>query len=304
MFTVFLFSFCLSTKIICICAKHCHYTCPSDSFVAMNSDSKFNDFILSQIRDEKEIEIDFYSQLNEFSFNLDLELFGESRVTIKTLLDSQSIKLNIKEKYQSFYKTVEIEPNYQIILPDLTPIQQNFMDQRKNLLEAGPESTPVPISVGMSQMIITGDYNCNTHDLALGAPNSGCDTSPRPYQCGYRCWSDHGSGRFYYSFKGVKFQIYGTLDPVHGKFDIEIDGTIVQEIDGYATIRQEYLLLYTSDLLEYKEHVVKCIGKGDVFELYKLSYWPSLKSRRLNSTDFLKVGNWMEETDGIGGARE
>ena len=303
MLIVFLFSFCQSTKRICICAKHCHYTCPIDSFVAMNSELQFNDYILSQIKDEKEIEIDFYSKLNEFSFYLDLELFGESKVTIIALLDSQTIKLNIKEKSQTFYKTVEIEPNYQIILPNLIPFRQNFIDQRKNLLDSGPESTPVPISVGISQMHIIGAIGCSP-DLTQD-PNSGCDTSLFSYHCGYRCWMNSGEGLFYYSFKGVKFQIYGTIDPNHGKFDIEIDGTIVQEIDEYTTARQKWALLYTSNLLEYKEHVVKCIGKGDCFELYKLSYWPSLKSRRLNSTDFFKVaGEWMKETDAIGGYRE
>lgn len=39
-------------------------------------------------------------------------------------------------------------------------------------------------------------------------------------------------------------------------------------------------------------------------ELYKLVYWPSINSRRINSTEFTLSGSkWKSETDGIGGIR-
>lgn len=42
--------------------------------------------------------------------------------------------------------------------------------------------------------------------------------------------------------------------------------------------------------------------KGAQFEIYKLAYWPCVRAKRLNSTEFNPL--WATESDKIGGQRE
>lgn len=72
------FLFCLSQakKQIYICNGQC----PSqDSTIFFNasSDSRFSDFLFSNINDEKEIELNFYSQYKYFTFKIDTSYFGD-----------------------------------------------------------------------------------------------------------------------------------------------------------------------------------------------------------------------------------
>ncbi|KAK8867253.1 hypothetical protein M9Y10_010230 [Tritrichomonas musculus] len=58
--------------------------------------------------------------------------------------------------------------------------------------------------------------------------------------------------------------------------------------------------LYESDVFPYGEHSVSIRSKkpdNQLYEIYKLVFWPSLKARRLNST-------WNTESDGIGCIRQ
>ena len=65
--------------------------------------------------------------------------------------------------------------------------------------------------------------------------------------------------------------------------------------------------LYESDVFPYGEHSVSIRSKkpdNQLYEIYKLVFWPSLKARRLNSTVFDKTDAWNTESDGIGGIRQ
>lgn len=77
----------------------------------------------------------------------------------------------------------------------------------------------------------------------------------------------------------------------------------ITTIDVRSTERQTYVQLYLSDILEYGEHTIKASGKS-VFELYKFVFWPSMKAKRINSTEMLSAFEWHTEPDQIGGIRE
>lgn len=171
-----------------------------------------------------------------------------------------------------------------------------------------PAQTSVPISVGLTQFKHEGRVYCNVAYFGIeNLQNLGCNTEnlevESAYKCGYKCWS-YGETNFSYTFKGVKFEIYGTFDPSHRKFDLTIDDKPPIEVDEHADGRLEYVVIYSSDLLDYREHTIKITGKGEIYELYKLVYWPMLEAKRLNSTELYKSDGWIRESDGIGGVRE
>lgn len=74
--------------------------------------------IKSNLKKENEIETDFYSKDDGFYFDIDFTLFESTNINLKTLSNSKSIKINIKEGFQ-YIKTININPNNQINLPDL-----------------------------------------------------------------------------------------------------------------------------------------------------------------------------------------
>ena len=49
--------------------------------------------------------------------------------------------------------------------------------------------------------------------------------------------------------------------------------------------RSLYVLQYTSDILPYGEHRIKIAAQEGDSEFYKLTYWPSVNSIRINSTE-------------------
>lgn len=129
--------------------------------------------------------------------------------------------------------------------------------QCKEIL-AGPNPTPetYPLAVSTRQMTKTGNYQCEPDD-----PNCPFNdlSDPDIINCGQRCWSSDGSAVFEYTFKGVQFVLYGKKDKNHGSFDLYIDDdepiNIDEKIDSSKP--DVYALLYTSNVLDYKEHKIK-----------------------------------------------
>lgn len=196
------------------------------------------DYLRSNIKNDKEIKVDLYSKTNGFVLPIDLSHLGDIKTTIKVLSDSQSIYLKIKKRYQLFYKTIEMKPNFQIVLPDIVPRKSEFSNM--HILDI-PTTTPVPISVSLFTMKREGDSYCNAGPTGGGKANKlittyesvqnfGCPTDINEAQkCGIKCWSE--TTNYSYTFKGVKFAVYGTKDTNHKKFDIELDGNYLTEIN-------------------------------------------------------------------------
>lgn len=173
------------------------------------------------------------------------------------------------------------------------------------------DEPPVPLSVSLDQMETEGSIQCKFSDNGDTFPlsknvdhtNSGCDfiylDSPKAYQCGLRCWSTDGV--YSYTFKGVKFAVYGASN--RGPFDIELDNRLIQTIEAKST-QNDFALLYESYVFNYKEHKVRLISKNSEYLIYKLVYWPHFDAQRINSTQFTLEGDWRKQSDGIGGVEK
>ncbi|KAK8837937.1 hypothetical protein M9Y10_035879 [Tritrichomonas musculus] len=164
-----------------------------------------------------------------------------------------------------------------------------------------PVETTVPISVGVGQMTITG---------ATGEEKTECsNTEVAKTPCGITKWFNPENAAhtanpptFSYTFKGEKFQVYGKYDPDHGNYKLFLDGQLIKTINQYGTYDVPFALQYTSDILPYGEHTIRVETDKAQFALYKFAYWPSVRAKRLNSTEFYR--SWNVESDGIGGLRE
>lgn len=174
-------------------------------------------------------------------------------------------------------------------------------------IEEPPISTPSadPISIRSAKMTKVGEVTCGQNDC----PNINNDLNnykpneESTYNCGETCSTTSGS--LEYTFKGVKFGIYGVCELDKGKYDILLNGRKLAEVNSAKqSTSGKYSLLYMSDDLTYQEYKVKIEGKGDKqFQIYKLVFWPSLKAKRMNLTEMERTGTWHFETDLIGGIR-
>ncbi|KAK8857425.1 hypothetical protein M9Y10_015830 [Tritrichomonas musculus] len=161
------------------------------------------------------------------------------------------------------------------------------------------EPTPVPISVPIEQMTITGKHGVVGH----GCPKDKFPTEP----CGSAVWYNPASQSdnpaiITYKFKGERFQIYGKYDDSHGIYTLYLDDKLVKEISQVGSQDSTNQLQYTSELLPCDEHTIKIVCNTGEFELYKFAYWPFSNAKRVNSTDMKPL--WNVESDGIGGLRE
>ena len=160
------------------------------------------------------------------------------------------------------------------------------------------EPLDIPISIPVESLIKTGTNNCDT---SSPCPEKNYATGA----CGTRCWSN--SCDYQYTFKGVKCQVYGTYDSSHGKFEIYIDEKLHETVDQERSSRSTFSLQFTSKLLPYGEHTIKLHSISQMYEISKIAYWPSMRAKRINFTEFTKIDNgneWETETDKTGGLRQ
>ncbi|WP_291652617.1 alpha-L-fucosidase [Clostridium sp.] len=66
-----------------------------------------------------------------------------------------------------------------------------------------------------------------------------------------------------FTFTGTKAWIIGTLDPGHGIMEVWVDGERVSDVDTYNSKRSVSQILYETNDLEYGEHTVKLVVKGE-----------------------------------------
>ena len=318
-------------KEICICNKECTHLCPAIYFNASSSFS-FRNFISPYIKDEKEIDFYLYSQNNGFTFSIDLSYFHYQKLTLKALIDSKEILLYIKKENHENYTKTKIKPGYKINLPDLTMTPDLNSNTNKYISSSNsPSSTTIPISLGLHQLYHTGDTECENgpqsdssrnkkyklSSYGTSTSNSNCRCpnedgnldQPSAYKCGHRCY---GATTYRHTFKGVQFAIYGTKDSSDARCYVKIDDKPEEEVNLFSNVRLDYTIIYTSDVLEYKEHTIIISPKnGGKYEINKFVYWPSITAKRLNCTEFVlnpEGGDanqkWKTESDGIGGVRK
>lgn len=111
----------------------------------------------------------------------------------------------------------------------------------------------LPISVPIEAMSVTGDTGC----INIACPKETLPEGP----CGTRCWynpkTQKAKPAYEYTFKGERFQVYGTWDKTHGSIAVYVNDTLTTIIDQSQHERELYVLQYTSDILPYGEHKIK-----------------------------------------------
>ena len=66
-----------------------------------------------------------------------------------------------------------------------------------------------------------------------------------------------------FTFTGTKAWVIGTFDPGHGIMEVWIDGIKVADVDTYRAKRSISQILYQTDDLDYGQHTVKIVIKGE-----------------------------------------
>ncbi|KAK8892623.1 hypothetical protein M9Y10_029862 [Tritrichomonas musculus] len=162
-----------------------------------------------------------------------------------------------------------------------------------------PTPLPVPVSVSVESMKTNLDLNKNCNE------DISCEKDRLNPQCGKKCWSSKSASDYMeFSFKGVKFEVYGSRAPANGKFTLILDGKNLQDVDLYQSSAEHRVLVFTSDVLDYGDHTIRVQGiEGSQFEIHKFTFWPDLNAYRINVSNFKTKGEWTEESDRIGGVR-
>ena len=294
-----LFNVIKSSKKICICNNECPLYCPAERYSSKSLQPNLYNYLQTQTKNIKEIEINLYSNQEDFVIKIDSNLFFDKKLILKTLLNSYSVKIQYEHLQLGENKIISLEPGTQVNFPDFIPIQSTKINHAKLIKESPtPVPTPeaVPISLGIKDMTITGSHTNTTKTC----PSGNNVNDPAHYQCGILCKVTSGS--LTCSFIGVQFALIGTFGPELGVFDISVDGQTLPQINSYSETNQQYQILYTSSELEYKQHTVIMSSVGK-FELYKLIFWPSRNAKRLNMSDFTSKPSWEDQSDEIGGIR-
>ncbi|MGG7141839.1 alpha-L-fucosidase [Clostridium nigeriense] len=66
-----------------------------------------------------------------------------------------------------------------------------------------------------------------------------------------------------FTFTGTKAWVIGTFDPGHGIMEVWVDGKKVSDVDTYNAKRSISQILYETDDLDYGQHTVKIVIKGE-----------------------------------------
>lgn len=176
----FLFLLSLSTKKICVCKNECPQNCPEKSLSA-HFHENFDNFLKTASKNENEVEIYLYSDQKKFIFQIDPEVHSETKVTLITLSNSQPITVKYTNKDQLRKPIIELFPNYQMDVPNLTPYESKLNMHIKQIKESTPTPIPtpesIPIPIGIHQMQ-QGNLNCESSSCQItqGGPltfNSG-----------------------------------------------------------------------------------------------------------------------------------
>lgn len=154
----------------------------------------------------------------------------------------------------------------------------------------------VPISVSLRQT------NSNL-DFSSGCTDKICQDDEDPAKCGINCWRSNDMF-IEYKFRGEQFAIYGSYSNNHGSFNLYLDGDLLDTVSLYKNIntQEQKVVVYTSDILRYDDHTVRIETIGDMIDIYKIVYWPSVKAIRINASEL--ESNWNSESDQIGGQQQ
>lgn len=154
------------------------------------------------------------------------------------------------------------------------------------------EPETIPISVSVSQLTkVSGTNQCQTSSEHV------CPNDLSKPNCGERCWlTGNNLVTYEYSFIGEKFQVFGTYDNNHGNFSLFLDDKFLCFVDQKKP-RLAFQLQYASDVIPYGNHKIRIAGNGKPYEINKIAFWPSVKAKRINASEFSKDSNWTPESD-------
>ncbi len=88
---------------------------------------------------------------------------------------------------------------------------------------------------------------------------------------GYEHYADNGSS-YEIIFTGTKIEIYASVDPNHGIYDVTIDGKPAGKANATADQRKDQVCIFSVDNLENKEHVMKVELKNQEDKSIQLDY--------------------------------
>lgn len=161
--------------------------------------------------------------------------------------------------------------------------------------EEYPQQASYPISVPINVMSKTTNAQCTNTDC----PQT---TTVQSNLCGQNCSSQNGQPVSYsYTFRGDKFQVYGTSGPYNQEYTVYLDNFKLATVRPYSSSEKKYALQYTSNQFEYGEHTVRITGQAENFKFHKIAYWPSVQATRINMSEM--TGSWTTESDKAGGIR-
>lgn len=134
---VILVIFVKSTNKICICNNKQSYGCPNDCYSIKSFQFEYYKHKENMIKEE-EIDIYFYSDQKYFEFEIEATFFSGVNLTLFVYPTSTPIKIKYKYPDESKNKIISLDPNYQIIFPNLIPSLSKSSE--KNI-----KTTPEPI---------------------------------------------------------------------------------------------------------------------------------------------------------------
>ena len=184
----------------------------------------------------------------------------------------------------------------------LFPIFILFIRATNVLDDSQPDSTPLAVPISVSAILLKTNLNANycNEDIKCDGDNF---YNP---ECGSKCWSNKKSGDYFeLTFEGVKFEVFGSYASNNGHFNIYLDNKFLETINLYKEGDSIHRTrVFESNVIEYGQHTVRLEGfQDEQFEIFKITYWPWLKAKRLNISDFQSLGNWNSESDKAGGER-
>ncbi|KAK8845256.1 hypothetical protein M9Y10_021449 [Tritrichomonas musculus] len=246
-------------KQIWVCNVQCPIYCKADRYIETITNSSFKDFFFSHTRYDSEIELIFYSKPENFTFEVDSSIFGDLLVTLKTSSESNSIKILYKDRLLPSFKTIDIKPNYQVILPYMIPFQStktnmNILDSRENT----PLPTPAPDTSVLTNP--QGLINITCDKFNYSQWGSGI--------CVENSIADHGSytstngAKATVTFIGTKVHLLAHKEINAGSANIWIDDKIVGSPNFISSNNNEAAIIFTSDDLDYGEHTFSIEHNG------------------------------------------
>ena len=239
---------------ICVCHKRCSSLCHND-FINTYYNPTFKDFLLHYLDKNNELELNFYSEEDNFSFEINLSNFVNNKIILKNFIDSKPVNVIIMNG-NSLVEKILINPNNQISFPKL---KSNILSQTQN--NAIYNDALVPKD--------TSESNTREYDDIEGLINITCDKFNN-YKSVSKCVDGpyalggsylNSGGIINYTFNGTKIYVVAHENEVSAVVDISIDGKFVCNA-SHGKNFNSYPIVLSSDIYPFGEHTITIEHKG------------------------------------------